>query len=218
MADFTIYLANKNYSSWSMRAGLAAAMTGAEYDEVIVPLDQADTRERILQYSPSAKLPALKHGDIRIWDSLAIGEYLAELFPNKLLWPDDRANRARARTVCAEMHSGFQNLRQKLPMNVRAKRNGPDIIDSALRADIERIVAIWKVCRARFGEGGDFLFSHPTVADAFYAPVVSRFVTYGIELDDVCTAYRDTVWNWEPVVAWRKAANDEPWLIDEYED
>lgn len=216
MADFTLYLANKNYSSWSMRGGLAAAMTGAEYDEVVIPLDQPDTRERILQYSPSAKLPALKHGDIRIWDSLAIAEYLAELFPNKDLWPDDRALRARARTVCAEMHSGFPTLRQKMPMNVRAKRPAPEI-DSALREDIDRIVAIWKACRARFGEGGDFLFAQPTVADAFYAPIVSRFVTYGVELDDVCLAYRDAVWNWAPVVEWRKAANDEAWLIDQYE-
>lgn len=217
MTDFTIYLGNKNYSSWSMRGGLAAAMTGADYDEVVIPLDQPDTRERILQHSASGKLPALKHGDTRIWDSLSIVEYLAELFPNKNLWPDDRALRARARTVSAEMHSGFQALREMLPMNVRAKRVQPEI-DSALRTDIERIVAIWKACRARFGEGGDFLFAQPTIADAFFAPVVSRFVTYGIELDDVCTAYRDAVWNWEPVVAWRKAANDEPWLIDRYED
>ena len=216
MADFTIYLANKNYSSWAMRGGLAAAMTGADYEEVVIPLDQPDTRDRILPHSPSGKLPALKHKDIRVWDSLAIAEYLAELYPNKELWPDDRALRARARTVCAEMHSGFPALRRMLPMNVRAKKPSPDI-DSELRADIERIVAIWKACRARFGEGGDFLFGKATLADAFYAPVVSRFVTYGIDLDDVCLAYRDAVWNWEPVVAWRKAANDEAWLIDKYE-
>ncbi len=187
MADFTIYLANKNYSSWSMRGGLAAAMTGADYEEVIIPLDQADTRERILPHSPSGKLPALKHKDLRIWDSLAIAEYLAELYPNKELWPDDRAMRARARTVCAEMHSGFPALRRMLPMNVRAKKPAPEI-DGDLRADIERIVGMWNACRARFGEGGDFLFGAPTLADVFFAPVVSRFVTYGIELDDVCLA------------------------------
>ena len=213
MADLTIYLGNKNYSSWSLRAWLALKRTTVAFDEVVVPLYQPTSRETILKYSSSGRLPALKHGDLTVWDSLAICEYLAESFPTFDLWPKDPALRAAARAVSAEMHSGFPALRQHLPMNIRSSFPGREITPE-VQADINRLTAIWRDCRKRFGAGGAFLFGAFSNADAMYAPVVSRFRTYRIELDEVTQAYVDAVWTLPALQEWAIAAGNEPMIIE----
>jgi glutathione S-transferase len=216
MAEATIYLANKNYSSWSLRPWLALKKTGLEFDEEVIPLRETTTRGNILRHSPSGKLPALVHGDIHVWDSLAICEYLAETFPDARLLPEDRVARAMARAISAEMHSGFAALRNHLPMNMRStfphRGVTPDVT-----ADINRITAIWRECRVRFGGEGAFLFGHFTIADAMYAPVVSRFRTYKIELDEVTQPYADAIWAMPELQEWLAAAGDEPMIIDDAE-
>jgi glutathione S-transferase len=216
MAEFTIYLGNKNYSSWSMRPWLALKQTGAEFDEVVIPLDEPTSRTTILGYSPSARVPALKHGEHTVWDSLAICEYLAELFPAARLWPEDRIERAHARSISAEMHAGFAALREHLPMNIRSSFPGRGVTPE-VQADINRIVAIWIQCRTRHAAGGPFLFGHFTIADAMYAPVVTRFRTYRIPLDEIAQAYADAVWALPAVQEWAAAAKNEPMVIDSAE-
>ena len=213
MADFTIYLGNKNYSSWSLRPWLALKQTGAEFEEVVIPLSEGATRGTILRHSPSGKVPALKHKDLTIWDSLAICEYLAEIFPEAKLWPADAAARATARAVSAEMHSGFAALRNHLPMNVRSSFPNRGVTPE-VQADINRVTAIWRDCRKRFGAGGAFLFGAFSNADAMYAPVVSRFRTYRIELDEVTQAYADAVWTLPALQEWAIAAGNEPMIIE----
>jgi glutathione S-transferase len=216
MADFTIYIANKNYSSWSLRGWLMLKQTGAAFEEVVIPLDEPNTRANILRHSPSGKVPALQHGAFTVWDSLAIGEYLAELFPQARLWPENRAARAIARAASAEMHSGFAALRSHLPMNVRSSFPNRGVTPEA-QADINRIAALWRDCRKRFGDGGDFLFGHFTIADAMYAPVVSRFRTYKIELEEETQRYADAVWALPAMQEWATAARNEPMIIEKYE-
>ena len=209
MADLTIYLGNKNYASWSLRAWLALKRTTVAFEEVVVPLYQPASRETVLKYSPSGRLPALKHGELTVWDSLAICEYLAESFPTFELWPKDPAMRAAARSVSAEMHSGFPALRQHLPMNIRSSFPG---------RDINRIMAIWRDCRIRGGEGrGDFLFGHFTIADAMYAPIVSRFRTYKVELEREAETYCDTIMAMPEMQEWIAAARNEPMVVEQYE-
>ena len=217
MADLTIYLGNKNYSSWSLRAWLALKQVGTPFDEVVIPLFQPGSRETILQFSPSGRVPALKHGDVSVWESLAICEYLAETFPAAALWPDDPAARALARAVGTEMHAGFAALRQHLPMNVRSRY--PDRgVTPEVQADINRIMAIWRDCRTRFGENnGDFLFGRFTIADAMYAPVVTRFRTYRIDLERDAAAYCDTITGMPAMQEWATAARNEPMIVDRYE-
>jgi glutathione S-transferase len=217
MADITIYLGNKNYSSWSLRGWLALRATGLAFDEVVIPLQEPATRATILRHSPSGRVPALRHGDRVVWDSLAIGEYLAEISPEPRLWPDRRGARATARAISAEMHAGFAALRAHLPMNIRlhAPNRG---VTPEVQADINRITAIWRDCRRRVPEdGGPFLFGGFTIADAMYAPVVSRFRTYGIELDELCQAYADAIWALPAMQDWVAAAGHEPMIIEEYE-
>lgn len=177
MADFTIYIGNKNYSSWSLRGWLMLKHTGADFTEEVIALDEANTRADILRHSPSARVPAVKHGDFVVWETLAIGEYLAELFPAAQLWPMAATARAVARAASSEMHAGFASLRSHLPMNIRSSFPNRGVTPE-VRADINRITALWRDCRRRFGEGGEFLFGAFTIADAMYAPVVSRVRTY----------------------------------------
>jgi glutathione S-transferase len=216
MADLTIYLGNKNYSSWSMRPWLVLKQIGVPFDEVVVPLYEPTTRATILKFSPSGRLPALQHGTLTVWDSLAICEYLADSFPTFQLWPKDPGARAVARAVSAEMHSGFVALREHLPMNVRSSfpERGvtPDV-----QADNNRIMAIWRDCRTRFGADGEFLFGHFTIADAMYAPVVSRFRTYKIDLEREAEAYCDAVSALPTMQEWVAAARNEPMIIEHYE-
>lgn len=218
MSDITIVLGNKNYSSWSMRGWLLLQLAGATHEEIVIPLGEDDTARRIGEHSPSGRVPVLKDGDVRVWDSLAIAEHLNERFPEAGLWPDAPLARATARSLAAEMHSSFQALRQELPMNMRGAGAYRDVrVSEAAQGDIDRICGIWRACRRDFGREGDFLFGAPTAADAFFAPVVSRFVTYAVPLDKVCAAYRETVMAWQPVVRWTEAALAEPWQNDRYE-
>jgi glutathione S-transferase len=218
MAEFTLVIGNKNYSSWSLRAWLALKATGAAFDEVVVPLREPDTRAAILRYSPSGKAPCLVHGAITVWESLAIGEYLAELFPDAGLWPKNAAARAHARAISAEMHAGFAPLRRALPMNIRVKPNPGFPLTEEVQQDVNRIEAIWRDTRNRFGEpgvdgGGPFLFGRFSLADAMYAPVAARFTTYPVALGEEATRYRDVVMGHPFMVEWRAAAQAEPWMI-----
>ncbi len=216
MAEITIYLGNKNYSSWSLRPWLSLKQTGVAFDEEVIPLSEPTTRSTILRYSPSGKVPALKHNELTVWDGLAICEYLAETFPEAKLWPADKAARAVARSVSAEMHSGFAALREHLPMNMRSSFPNRGVTPE-VQADINRITAIWRDCRKRFGEGGPFLFGSFTNADAMYAPVVSRFRTYKIELDEAAQEYTDAVWALPALQEWLTAAKNEPMIIESAE-
>jgi glutathione S-transferase len=212
MAHFKIVLGNKNYSSWSLRGWLALKRCGVAFEEEVVPLYQDDWRERLLAVSPAGKVPVLLHDGLIIWDSLAIVEYLAELFPDAGLWPSDRAARALARAIVAEMHAGFVALREDMPMNFRGDvqpaRRGPPV-----EADIARIVEIWQDCRARYGAGGAFLFGGFSAADVFYAPVAQRFAAYDVVLPPGAADYRDAVLATAEVAEWRRAAVAETWVI-----
>lgn len=216
MAEFTLIVGNKNYSSWSLRGWLAARLAGIEFDEQLVRLSEPGSRSALLQHSPAGKVPVLKHGRRVIWDSLAIIEYLAEQRPAADLWPADAEARALARSIAAEMHSGFGALRNHMPMNLRkslpGKGQGPGVAE-----DIARIGAIWQDCRNRFGTGGPFLFGAASAADAMYAPVATRFRTYGVALDPVAAAYVEAVHAWPAFCEWQAAALAEPSIIPEDE-
>jgi glutathione S-transferase len=217
MAELTIYLGNKNYSSWSLRPWLALKRTMVAFDEVVIPLYETGSRETILKYSPSGRVPVLHHDDNIVWESLAICEYLAEVFPASDLWPKDQAARALARSVSNEMHGGFVALRSHLPMNIRSTFPGRDITPE-VQADINRVMAIWRDCRTRYGDGnGDFLFGHFTIADAMFAPVVTRFRTYRIELEREAQAYCDTIMGMPAMQEWVTAARNEPMIVERFE-
>lgn len=209
----TLVIGNKNYSSWSLRAWLALRAANASFDEELIPLDQPDTAARLAARSPSGRLPVLIDGALVIHESLAICEYVAERFPSAELWPADRAARAVARAVSAEMHAGFTAVRRAMPMNVRAERSGHAESD-AVAAEVARVCELWRDCRARFGGSGQrFLFGSFGVADAMFAPIVSRFRTYGVPLDPVEASYADAVWAYPPMQEWVEAARREPWTL-----
>jgi glutathione S-transferase len=214
MAAATLSLSSKNYSSWSMRGWLMCKLAGIDFEEVIVEPADADARAEILLLSPSILVPCLSYEGVRVWDTLAIGEFLHEIAPEKSLLPRDRATRAHARAICGEMHSGFVSLRQALPMNIKGHFPGFKVWSKA-EADIERIKTIWSECLTR--HRGPFLFGTPTIADAMYAPVVSRFRTYDIKLSGALAAYAEHIWDWPPVAEWREAALTEKEEIEELE-
>jgi glutathione S-transferase len=216
MADLTLVVGNQNYSSWSLRPYLALKHVGVPFDVVVVPLRQTDTASSIGKHSPAGRVPILRHGDVTVWDSLAICEYLADVFPEAKLWPADRVARARARSISAEMHSGFVALRSALPMNVRAVK-APRPLDADITKDIERVKAIWRDCRKEFGAGGPFLFGSFGNADAMFGPVVSRFRTYGVALEGAEKAYAEAVWQSPEMADWIVASKAEPWGIEEYD-
>ncbi len=213
-----LILGSKNYSSWSLRAWLAAVLSGQPFDEVLIHFDQDSDRAERLRHSPTGKVPALEDGGILVWDSLAISEYLAERFPYAGLWPEDRAARAWARAISAEMHSGFQDLRQELPMNIRKLVPWRER-SAGTMADIARIDRIWSETRAKFGKkiGGPFLFGRPSLADAFYAPVVARFQTYQPPLSTEAGTYAEAAWNWDPMRTWCAAARTEGHELPAYD-
>jgi len=212
----TLVIGNKTYSSWSLRAWLALRQTGLEFDEILVPLSQPNSRAALLEHSPAGLVPILKHDRLTVWDSLAIIEYLAELCPEAALWPAERDARAHARSIAAEMHAGFQALRANMPMNLRKSLPGRGLTAEVGR-DIDRIGAIWRTCRAAFGEGGPYLFGAFSAADAMYAPVATRFRTYAVGLDPVSAAYVEAIHDQPAFRAWHEAARLEPWVIDEDE-
>lgn len=216
MARFAIVIGNKRYSSWSLRAWILLKHLGVDFDETVIPLRQPDTRARILAHSPGGKVPALKDGDIVVWETLAIAEYLAEAFPAAELWPTERAARARARAIAAEMHAGFAALRRDMPMITPTTRPGVGHTAEAL-ADVARIQEIWRNARTRFGAGGPFLFGRFGAADAMYAPVAVRFKTYAPPLDDIAQAYVEAMWNHPPLQAWIEGARAESWRVADYE-
>lgn len=211
----TLVIGTKSWSSWSLRPWLLMKHCGIPFDEVIVRLRSDTTGGDIARHSPSGKVPLLKDGSVTVWDSLAIAEYLADTHPEAGIWPADRHARAVARAVSAEMHSGFQSLRQNCPMDINAMHLKPaDPV--AIGADVGRIVGLWRECRARFGGNGPFLFGAFSAADAMYAPVVSRFVSYDVDLgaagdrDGVAGAYAETIWALPALEDWRAAAALEP--------
>ena len=207
-----IIIGNKNYSSWSLRAWLAAREGGFNFGEIDIPLFMPGTRERILSHSPSGKVPCLNDNGVLVWDSLAIGEYLAEKQP--ALLPADPVARATARAVSAEMHAGFRDLRTHMPMNIRKDYRGfgrsPDVDE-----DIARIIAIWNDCRARFGAGGPYLFGHFTLAGAAFAPVCFRCKTYGLDVNGAAGDYLATMLANKHMQEWEAAARAETESIAE---
>jgi glutathione S-transferase len=209
-----LVIGNKNYSSWSMRPWLALRANHIAFEEVFIPLYTGDAdKQRILDVTRSGKVPALIDGDVTVWDSLSIIEYLAERFPDARLWPEDRASRAHARSISAEMHSGFMALRGECPMNLHRPIRGVALSDDA-RANIARIEAIWLECRERHGRLGPFLFGTFGAADAMFAPVVYRFQTYAIELAPQAQAYMNTMLTLPAVEEWTKAGLAETLVID----
>ncbi|MBV8187933.1 MAG: glutathione S-transferase family protein [Alphaproteobacteria bacterium] len=213
MAEASLTVSSKNYSSWSLRGFLLCRMAGLDFAEKIAPIDDPATRAELLLLSPSFLVPCLEHGEVKVWDTLAIAEYLAELAPKAGLWPADKAARAHCRAVCGEMHSGFANLRSALPMNLKARHPGFKVWAGA-QADIERVTAIWRECLA--GYGGPYLFgTTATVADAMYAPVCTRFATYDVKLDPACAAYRDLMLRFPAMLEWTAAAKAEPEEVEE---
>lgn len=212
MSRATLTISSKNYLSWSLRGWLLCRMAGLEFDEAVVPIDDPDVHAELLLLSPSVLVPRLTHDDASIWDTLAIAEYLAEWNPAAGLLPKDRIARAHCRSVSGEIHSGFHNLRSALPMNLRARHRDFKVFTGA-RPDIERVVAIWTECLER--RGGPFLFGAPTMADAMYAPVCTRFVTYDVGLEAAASRYCRTIMEWPVLGEWIEAAMAEPEEMDE---
>jgi glutathione S-transferase len=208
-----LLIGNKNYSSWSMRPWLAMKVAGIGFEETLIALDAPDFKARVTALSGGARrVPVLIHGDTRVWESLAILEYLAERFPRAGLWPAQQRARAHARAVAAEMHAGFAPLRRQLPMNVRRPVKAR-ALDAAAAADAARIDAIWSGCRAHFGAGGPFLYGACGAADAMYAPGVWRFHTYAVEVSPAVAAYMGAMLALPASIEWREAARREPWIL-----
>src|SRR6201991_862372 len=213
----TLVIGNKNYSSWSMRPWLALKACNIEFDEVTIPLYTGDAdKQRILKFTRSGKVPALVDGDVTIWDSLAIIEYIAERFPEARLWPQDAALRAHARSVSAEMHSGFAALRNECGMNLHRPVGGK-ALSAAARADVARIQESWAECRARYGKRGPYLFGAFCGADAMYAPVVHRFRSYAIEVTPAVRDYMETMMALPAFQAWTRAGLAETLVIEKLE-
>lgn len=206
--NLRLLIGTRNRSSWSLRPWLALKRSGLAFEEVLIPLGAPDWKERVADVSPTGKVPALRHDDLSVWDSLAICEYVAELAPEAKLWPVDRKARAEARSICAEMHAGFPNVRDQLSMDMTARKSPGELRPGTL-AEIERIVSIWTSLTARHASSGPFLFGRFTIADAFYAPVVSRFVTYGIEVPAEARRYMDAVLAMPEMKAWMEDARRE---------
>ncbi|WP_137974893.1 glutathione S-transferase family protein [Pseudomonas sp. F(2018)] len=203
-----LVIGDKNYSSWSLRAALAMDLTGAPYEEILVHLYRPDSRTQLLTHAPTGKVPVLHTEDGPVWDSLAIAEYLAERFPEAHLWPRGQYARALARSVCAEMHSGFMALRSHMSMDL-ARDQALAEIPAEVQTDIDRVCKLWADCRQRFGQDGPFLFGHASIADAFFAPVAARLRSYRVALPTEAAAYVDTVYQWPAFQRWYQAALQE---------
>ncbi len=211
-----LVLANKAYSSWSLRPWILLAHFRIPFEEVVIPLDLPETRANILKYAPSAKCPSLHDGKIAVWESLAIIEYIAEAFPDRAIWPRGKAARAHARSLASEMHAGFTALRQACPTNFLRKPKAIALSDEA-RADVARIEAAWAHARETFGGTGPFLFGRFSAADAMFAPVVNRFHAYDIPAAKTTRAYMAAMMALPAWKAWIAGAEAEPWRIERYE-
>ncbi|MGE7369516.1 glutathione S-transferase family protein [Neorhizobium sp. NPDC001467] len=218
MDGLTLYIGNKNYSSWSFRPWMALTAFDVPFEEILIPFDMPAGNPRFAEISPSAKVPVLHHGTRRVWESLAIIEYVAELYPEKRFWPEDPGERAVARAVSMEMMSGFRDLRSLCPMNMR---RAPATLSldhdqaKALARDIGRIATIWRQLRAR--SGGPFLFGAFTAADAMYAPVVNRLEAYDLPVDDDARTYMDAIKATSAWQDWDAGARAESWIVPEDE-
>jgi glutathione S-transferase len=208
-----LVIGNKNYSSWSFRPWLAMKVAGIAFDETVISLEAKDFKARVMALSGAGKVPVLIDGEIRVWESLAILEYLAEKFPAAALWPKDEGARAHARAVAAEMHAGFVPLRRLLPMNVWRPVKAR-ALDDGSKTDVARIDTIWRDCRVRFGAAGPFLFGAFGAADAMYAPVIWRFHTYAVEVSDAAREYMRAMMTLPAWSEWRDAARREPWVLE----
>ena len=205
----TLVIGNKNYSSWSMRPWLALTHFKIPFEEMLIPLYEPGSREKILAHSPAGKVPILIDGEARVWESLAILDHLAERFPDAKLWPKDAAARAHARAISAEMHAGFAPLRRHCPMNL--KRKQARALTPEVAADVARVGELWRDARARFAQGGEYLFGAFSAADCMYAPVAARFKSYEIKADPVAAAYVEAIFALPAFRAWQEAALEEPW-------
>lgn len=220
MSKPLLIIGNKNYSSWSLRPWLAMKVAHIDFEEKLVPLFEDDWAQRKAEL-PSGTVPVLEHDDTTIWETLAILEYVAETWPDANLWPSDKKARAMARVVSNEMHAGFTAVRSNMPMNIRSsdpgrgRGEGDDKV--AVERDIRRIETIWTDCRNTYGTDGDFLFGGFSNADAMFAPIISRFTTYAVELNSTCQAYMDAVQNLPAMIEWSDAGRTEPWTITEDE-
>ncbi len=216
MSELTLIIGNKNYSSWSLRAWIALKQMEIPFTEKLIRLFDENWPTEIAKVSPSKKVPALIDGDLTICETLAILEYIHELYPEKGLWPTDLKARAMARSVSAEMHAGFGALRNHMPMNMRkdlkGMGKGPGVDE-----DIKRITEIWLSCRHQYGQSGDFLFGNFTNADAMFAPIVSRFKTFGVKLDPISQAYCEAIINTHGFKQWEAEALEETWIIEQDE-
>lgn len=202
--SYQLIIGDKLYSSWSLRAALALELAGASYDETLIKLNQPDTRQRLLEHSPTAKVPLLKSEHGVIADSLAIAEYLAERYPHANLWPTDIAARAQARSACAQMHSGFFALRGNMPFDL-SRDEALETVPLDVQVDIDRIVALWSECRLAAKEAGPYLFGRVSLVDAFFAPIALRLRTYRVEVPAEAAAYIETIYQWPAFQAWQKA-------------
>jgi glutathione S-transferase len=214
-----LIIGNRAYSSWSMRGWLAVKQSGEAFEEFVVPLYDAEWEQKRQggEFSPSlGKVPIMWDGDCVVWDSLAIIEFLADRVGRERFWPEDAAARGMARSMAAEMHSSFANLRRELPMNVR-KSFAQRALSAEVKEEINRILQLWAQARARFGSGGDFLFGQWCAADIMFAPVVTRFITYGVPVPPFAGLYMKAVLGHPQVAEWIDQAQDEPWVIEQYE-
>ena len=211
-----LIIGNKNYSSWSFRPWIAMKAAGIAFDETVISLNAPDFKAHVSPHSGTGKVPVLIDGDVRVWESLAILEYLAEKFPAAKLWPSDPAARAHARAIASEMHAGFVPLRRLCPMNIWRPVKTRELTDEAA-ANVRRIDTMWADCRTRFGVGGPFLFGTFGAADAMYAPVVSRFHTYGVAVGTASRGYMDAMMALPAWKDWTAAALQEPWVLPEDE-
>lgn len=215
MSDTVLTISSKNYSSWSLRGWLLCKMAGLAFREELLPSDDPGTRAELLLLSPSFLVPCLTHNGLKVWDTLAIGEYLHENFPDAGILPGQMQARTHCRSISGEMHSGFSNLRSALPMNLNAYYKGFKIW-AAAQADIDRVTTIWRECLAQYG--GPYLFgATPTLADAMYAPVTTRFATYDVKLDRLCSDYCESVRALPDMIEWSEAAKTEREGIEELE-
>jgi glutathione S-transferase len=218
MSQNALHLAigNKLYSSWSMRPWVLLKALGIPFTETVIPMYRDDTKAKMLQFAPTGMVPSINHGDVVVWESLSLMEYLAETYPDKHVWPRDAVARAHARSAASEMHAGFRALRMACPVNLsrifKLKDYGADVL-----ADIARIEALWAECRARFGAGGDFLYGAYSAADAMFTPVVTRLEHYQLPVKTETRAYMDTILNHHAYQAWRDEAHREPWYLSHYE-
>ena len=210
----TLTISSKTYSAWSLRGWLLCKMAGIEFDEKFVDVDDPENRQELLLLSPSVRVPRLSHRDVEVWDTLAIAEYLHEIAPTAGILPEDSKARSHCRSISGEIHSGFYNLRSALPMNIKARHQAFKIFSGA-RPDVARVKEIWSECLT--AHAGPFLFGEPSMADAMYAPVCTRFRTYAVELEPELQAYCETIFNWEPMAEWCAAAVEEPDEVVELE-